>query len=66
MTKMEIATYLGMNNVLLKESLKSDDEAADMTRKILQAVQEAQLIMYELARADIIADISGIEEVNNG
>ena len=61
MTKMEIATYLGVNAALLSESYRSnpDPDTAEINTKILQAIQEAQLIMYELAREDIIAQCSG-------
>ena len=54
MTKMEIASYLGINNALLANSLKDIDDKDDIMLKIVQAVQEAQLIMYELARKDLM------------
>lgn len=61
MTKMEIATYLGVNAALLSESYRSnpDPDTADINNKILQAIQEAQLLMYEFAREEIIAQVSG-------
>lgn len=59
MTKMEIATYLGISNALLAQAEKTGDASDEILIKIRQATQEAQLIMYELAREEIIAQVSG-------
>lgn len=60
MTKMEIATYLGISNALLSQSeLAGKDAGDEIVLKIIQATQEAQLLMYELAREEIIAQVSG-------
>ena len=62
MTKMEIATYLGISNALLSESERSGEATSDaILENIIQATREAQLIMYELARADLFAELKGIE-----
>lgn len=60
MTKMEIATYLGISNALLSQTeLTGKDASDEIVIKIRQATQEAQLLMYELAREEIIAQVSG-------
>lgn len=60
MTKMEIATYLGISNALLSQAeLTGKDASDEIVIKIRQATQEAQLIMYELAREEIISQVSG-------
>lgn len=62
MTKMEIATYLGMNNALLANTLNEIEDKEDIMLKIVQAVQEAQLIMYELARKDLMDALTESEK----
>lgn len=59
MTKMEIATYLGISNALLSQMERTGDAADEILFKIRQATQEAQLLMYELAREEIISQVSG-------
>ena len=62
MAIMEIATYLGISNALLSESERSGEATSDaILENIIQATREAQLIMYELARADLFAELKGIE-----
>lgn len=56
---MEIATYLGISNALLSQMERTEDAADEIIIKIRQATQEAQLIMYELAREEIISQVSG-------
>ena len=58
MTKMEIASYLGILSVGLANSKGMDS----VTEKVLEAVRSAQLIMYELAKQEIIELIKGEQE----
>ena len=54
MTYMEIATYLGIANKIFSETRKSmtgyDAETDMITEPVCQALCEAQLAMYEMAR----------------
>lgn len=56
MTKMEIATYLGVANTIMTQARGdiSEEDSMDIMNQVSQAICEAQLIMYELARQDII------------
>lgn len=50
MTKAEIATYLGMANIMLSSALaNSDDEIDDMMIKMREALMAAQLLLTEQA-----------------
>lgn len=62
MTKMEIATYLGISTALLAQMERTGDAADEILFNIRQATQEAQLIMYELTREEIISQCSGDEK----
>lgn len=57
---MEIAGYLAILNNLLTESLREKDD--ETLRKIVEAVRQAELIMFRHA-ADIIAE--AVEEKSN-
>lgn len=59
MTKMEIATYLGISNALMAQMEMTGDASDEIIIKIRQATQEAQLLMYEFAREEIISQVSG-------
>ena len=45
MTKMEIATYVGMANIMFSSVAKEDNGADEMIRKIQEALCAAQLIL---------------------
>ena len=59
MTYMEIATYLGAMNMALKDSYSNsiDDK---LTAQVHQAVCEAQMIMYELAKQEMLKALEAV------
>ena len=59
MTKMEIATYLGVANTIMAQArgdISEEDDSTEIMNRVSQAICEAQLIMYELVRQDIVDD----------
>ena len=55
MTYMEIATYLGMVSEMLRKANENeeDKDCIEMTNILREAVMQAQLAMYEMARTEI-------------
>ena len=58
MTKMEIASHLGILSVVMASAKRGDE----VFEKSIEAVREAQVIMYELARDEIIKELKGETE----
>ena len=57
MTFMEISTYLGMANILLKQAEVEDD--TDIMTNIRQAIGEAQLYFAKKGLENIANDLKG-------
>lgn len=56
MTYMEIATYLGMFSAMISNELQNDPDHNPVMDKTREAIMEAQLIMYEMARQEMRND----------
>lgn len=61
MTYMEIATQLGFVNLIFAEASK-DIENDVVTPEVRQALCEAQLILYELARKEFINETNNSQQ----
>ena len=55
MTYMEIATYLGMTAEMLRQAWMNDPspDTKETLDKLREAIMQAQLIMYEMARREL-------------
>ena len=60
MTKMEIATYIGLANILLQSAESNmDDETTDYTSKIREALCQGQLLLTQQAIEEFMEDNDG-------
>lgn len=64
MTYMEVATYLGMLNVALS-AMNQNENATDtdlhLNGKMMEALANAQMVMWKLAEEDLKKEFGGGE-----